>query len=150
MQTFQASLKHELVRVGDCEPLTSPHHIVEYMLGAFANCQKVESLWVICLAPKRRPINRTCVRESPLVAAMTHAREFLLVTILAEARAVALVRGEPSLNVKPTVHDLNALRRWREAARTLDVELLDYLIVSTCDGAEGPVFRSVPGDGPPA
>ncbi len=58
MQTFETSLHYRLVRTGDIDPLTKPKLFVDYMLGAFADCAREESLWLISMNPKRRPISQ--------------------------------------------------------------------------------------------
>jgi len=50
MQTFETSLHYRLVRTSDIDPLTKPKPFVDYMLGAFADCAREESLWLISIS----------------------------------------------------------------------------------------------------
>lgn len=142
MQTFQASIHYTLVRSGDSDPFTRPELFVEYMQGAFVDCAKEQSLWLISMNPKCRPIARTLLRTGPLVAAMTSPRDLFRVALHADANAIAVVRGEPSLDVKLTVHDQRALKRFGETAGWLSIKFVDYLILSTADDLPRPLFHS--------
>lgn len=81
MQTYQASLHYTLVRLGDHDRLGKPLTFVDYMAGAFEDCASQESLWLISMNPKWRPIARTLVKTGPLVATMTSPRELFRVAL---------------------------------------------------------------------
>jgi len=130
------------VRTGDHDPLTQPLRFIEYMEGAFEDCAHEESLWLISMNPKCRPIARTLLRTGPLVAAMTSPRDVFRVALQADANAIAVVRGTPGLDVSLTVHDTRALKRFGEAAGWLSIRFVDYLVISTCDRLPHPPFRS--------
>lgn len=142
MQTFETSLHYRLVRMGDLDPLTKPKLFVDYMSGAFTDCAHEESLWLISMNPKNRPISRTLLRSGPLAAAMTLPRDLFKIALLADAYAIAVVRGEPSEDVAMTKHDHRVLKRFGETAGWLGIEFVDYLIVSTRDDLRQPVFHS--------
>jgi DNA repair protein RadC len=142
MQTFETSLHYRLVRMGDLDPLTKPKLFVDYMLGAFANCASEESLWLISMNPKHRPISRTLLRSGPMAAAMTPTRDLFKIALLADAYAIAVVRGEPSEDVAMTKHDHRVLKRFGETAGWLGIEFVDYLIVSTGDDLRHSIFNS--------
>lgn len=142
MQTFETSLHYRLVRLGDSDPLTKPMTFVDYMLGAFTDCAREESLWVITMNPKHRPISRTRLRSGPMAAAMTPPRDLFKVALLADANAIAVIRGEPSEEVAMTKHDHRVLKRFGETAGWLGIEYVDYLIASTCEDLQMPLFHS--------
>lgn len=77
-----------------------------------------------------------------MAAAMTLSRDLFKVALLADANAIAVVRGEPSENVAMNKHDHRVLKRFGETAGWLGIEFVDYLIVSTRDGLKIPVFHS--------
>jgi DNA repair protein RadC len=142
MQTFETSLHYRLVRLGDLDPLTKPKTFVDYMLGAFADCAREESLWLISMNPKNRPISRTLLRSGPMAAAMTLPRDLFKIALLADAYAIAVVRGEPSEDVAMTKHDHRVVKRFGETAGWLGIKFVDYLIVSTSDDLRQQVFHS--------
>ena len=142
MQTFEITLKYRLVRLGDTEPLTKPITYGNFMSGAFADCPNEESIWLISMNPKHRPMGRTLLRTGPLATSMTLSRDLYRVALLAEANAVAVVRGQPGEDVAMTKHDESTLRRFRETAGCLNIEFVDYLVISTCDDRRWPLFYS--------
>lgn len=89
-----------------------------------------------------RPIARTLLRMGPLVAAMTSPRDLFRVALHADANAIAVVRGEPGLDVQLTSHDRHALKRFDETAGYLSIQFVDYLIISAWDGLCKPLFHS--------
>lgn len=142
MQIYQSTLHYTLVQLGATDPLTKPLTYVEYMAGAFQDCAHEESLWLISMNPKCRPIARTLIRTGPLVAAMTSPRDLFRVALYTDANAIAVVRGEPGEDMMMTKHDHRALKRFGETAAWLNVQFVDYLIVSTRDGLRRPLFCS--------
>ena len=104
------------------------------MTGAFVESTQSEaSLWLISLNSKWRPMGRTLLRTGPLAATMTMPRDLFRVALLAEANAIAIVRGEPSGNVAMTKHDERALKNFSDAAAWLNIEFVDYMVISTND-----------------
>jgi len=143
MQTFEMSLQWRLVQLGDNDQLKTPKQIVAYMLGAFDENSTEESLWLVCFSVNRWVIGRTCLRTGPCVTAWPHLREVARVAILADARGIAIVRGEPGENVQPNPSDTRLAQRLRQAATALDIEWIDYVILSTRDDADQPDYHSL-------
>lgn len=143
MQVFEASLQWRLVQFGESEQLKTPTQIVRYMLGAFADYADAQSLWLICLSVNRWAIGRTCLKIGPIVTAWPHLRDVLRVAVLTDARALAIVRGEPGDNVVPDAGDQRLMKQVRDAAAALQIEWIDYLIVSTRDDADRPEYYSM-------
>lgn len=143
MQTFEMSLQWRLVQLGDNDQLKTPKQIVGYMVGAFSECAATESLWLVCFSVNRWLIGRSCLRTGPCVTAWPHLREVVRVAIVADARAIAIVRGEPGEDVTPKSSDQRLAQRLREAATALEIEWIDYLIVSSRNDAERPEYFSL-------
>lgn len=143
MQMFEASLQWRLIQLGESQQLKTPKQIVAYMIGAFADCAGEQSLWLICFSVKRWVIGRTCLKTGPLVTARPHLRDVLRIAILADARGIAIVHGEPSGNIQPDTADLRLAKNLRDAARAVEVEWIDYVVVGTRDDAEKPDYYSL-------
>jgi DNA repair protein RadC len=142
MQTYQASLHYTLISVPASDPLTKPITYVEYMAGAFDDCAREESLWLISMNPKCRPIARTLLRAGPLAAAMVSPRDLFRVALHADANAITVVRGEPGADVTMTRHDHRALKRFGETAGWLGIQFVDYIVIGIRDESRGPVYSS--------
>jgi DNA repair protein RadC len=143
MQMFEASLQWRLVQLGESQQLKTPRQIVAYMLGAFTHCATEQSLWLINFSVNRWVIGRTCLKVGPLVTACPHLREVLRIAILADARGIAVVRGEPTGQFAPDAGDRRLAKSLCDAAGATEIEWIDYLIVSTRDDAEKPEYHSL-------
>ena len=129
MQVFEASIRFSLIRVGEEKPLNTPAEIVEYMDGAFAEAPLQESFYVVCLNRKNRPLCRTRITLGTATSALVHPREVFRAAVLASATGIVCVHNHPSGDPAPSSADLAVTRQLREAARIMDIELLDHVII---------------------
>ena len=88
MRIYEASIAYNLVRLGDDRALTKPAQVAEYLSDAYAKTPHQETLWVICLDRKNKPISRTMVTMGTLTCALAHPREIFKIAILASAAAI--------------------------------------------------------------
>ena len=100
---------------------------------------EVEKFWVLCLNRKNRLLKRVEVTSGTANAALAHPREVFRAAIREAASAVICVHNHPSGDPAPSAADLSATRQLREAARAVDIELLDHVIVGRV--AADPVGR---------
>jgi DNA repair protein RadC len=92
---------------------------------------QVEKFWVLCLNRKNRLIKRVEVTSGTATAALAHPREVFREAVRHTAAAVVCVHNHPSGDPAPSTADIHVTRQLREAARTLDIELLDHVIVGS-------------------
>ncbi len=83
MQVYEITPQYHLVRLGNEEPLDRPEQIVRYMDGAFAAEPTVESVWVIALNTKFRPLGRVKISSGTLNSCLVHPREVFRAAIMA-------------------------------------------------------------------
>jgi DNA repair protein RadC len=131
MQVYEASIHYSLVRTGPAEPANSPEKIVAYMAGAFDDAPVQESFYVISLNRKNRPLCRTRITQGTATSSLAHPREIFRAAVLASATAIVCVHNHPSGDPAPSSADLQVTRQIRDAARTMDIELLDHVIIGT-------------------
>jgi DNA repair protein RadC len=93
MKVYEITPKYHLVRRGNEEPMDRPEQIVRYMEGAFDNEPTVESVWVIALNSKFRPIGRVKVGSGILNSCLIHPREVFRAAIMASACSIVLVHN---------------------------------------------------------
>lgn len=94
---------------------------------------------MLCLNRKNRLLKRVEVTSGTANAALAHPREVFRAAIREAASAVICVHNHPSGDPAPSAADLSATRQLREAARAVDIELLDHVIVGRV--AADPVGR---------
>jgi DNA repair protein RadC len=90
---------------------------------------EVEKFWVLCLNRKNRLIKRVEVSSGSATAALAHPREVFRAAIRESACAVVCVHNHPSGDPAPSKADYEVTRLLREAARAIDIDLIDHVIV---------------------
>ena len=132
MRIYEASLKYKLVHQGPLTVVDSPERVFQYMGDAFTD-PTVEWFYVILLNRKNKPLGRVAVTKGTATAALVHPREVFRPAVLANSSAVIVVHNHPSGDPSPSQADIRATRQLREAARTIQIDLLDHVIIGDKD-----------------
>lgn len=106
--------------------------IAAHMAPAVAGLE-VEKFWVLCLNRKNRLLKQVAITSGTATAALAHPREVYRTAIRESASAIVCVHNHPSGDPAPSAPDLHVTRLLREAARTVDIDLLDHVIVGRPD-----------------
>lgn len=134
MRIYDAKIQYQLVQEGPQEVLNTAEKIVEYMAGAFDEAPLAEMFYVICLSRKNRPLGRHRVTVGTATAALAHPREVFRAAILANACAIVCVHNHPSGgDPAPSSADVQITRLLREASKTVEIDLLDHVIIGNKD-----------------
>lgn len=133
MRIYEASLKYKLVHTGPLTVVDSPERVFQYMGGAFEADPTVEWFYVILLNRKNRPLGRVAVTKGTATATLVHPREVFRPAVLANSSAVIVVHNHPSGDPSPSQADIRATRQLREAAATIQIDLLDHVIIGEKD-----------------
>jgi DNA repair protein RadC len=110
-------------------PLLNRADLVAAHLQPVVHGLQVEKFWVLCLNRKNRLLRRVEVSSGTATAALAHPREVFREAIREAATAVICVHNHPSGDPAPSAPDVQITRQLREAARTVDIELLDHIII---------------------
>lgn len=108
--------------------LSKPDVICEY-LRPLARGLEVEKFWVLCLNRKNRLIKCVAITTGTATAALAHPREVFRAAVRESAAAVVCAHNHPSGDPAPSAPDLHVTRLLREAAKAVDIELLDHVIL---------------------
>jgi DNA repair protein RadC len=110
------------------------------LLGAEMRALAKESLRVVLLDTK---LNLLTVREVSLGSlneSIAHPREIFQPVFAHSAYAFILVHNHPSGDPTPSEADRRLTSRLAEAARLLQVQMLDHVIIGTADNGRQPYF----------
>lgn len=118
-----------VIQQQDDAPLLTRADLVCSHLAPVAAGLEVEKFWVLCLNRRNRLIKRVEVTSGTATAALAHPREVFRAAIRESAAAVICAHNHPSGDPAPSAQDLNVTRLLREAARAVDIELVDHVIV---------------------
>ncbi len=90
---------------------------------------EVEKFWVLCLDRKNRLIKRVELTSGSATCTLAHPRDVFKAAIRHNATAITCAHNHPSGDPTPSSQDQNVTRLLRESARTVEIELLDHVIV---------------------
>jgi DNA repair protein RadC len=89
----------------------------------------IEKFWVLCLNRKNRLIRQVELTSGTATSSLAHPREVFREAVHHGATSVVCVHNHPSGDPAPSAADVQVTRQLRDAARALDIELLDHVIV---------------------
>jgi DNA repair protein RadC len=110
-------------------PLLNRADLVGSFLQPVAQGLQVEKFWVLCLNRKNRLLKRVEVSSGTATAALAHPREVFREAIRECATAVICAHNHPSGDPAPSAADLHLTRQLREAAKAVDIDLVDHVII---------------------
>jgi DNA repair protein RadC len=123
---------------GETPMLANGEAVTAFLLPSVAGLD-VEKFWVLCLNRKNRLIKSIEISSGSATAALAHPREIFRAALREGAIGVVCAHNHPSGDPAPSPQDIHATRVIREAARTLDIQLIDHVIVGRV--AADPVGR---------
>ncbi len=109
-----------------------PSAVAEYFAPIVAGLQ-IEKFWVLCLNRRNRLIKRIEVTSGTATAALAHPREVFRAAIRESAAAIMCVHNHPSGDPLPSAADVQVTRQLREAAKAVEIQLLDHVVVGRAE-----------------
>ncbi|GAB5559063.1 MAG: DNA repair protein RadC [Synoicihabitans sp.] len=89
----------------------------------------VEKFWVFCLNRRNRLIRPVEITSGTAGSTLVHPREVFREAIRESASAIVCAHNHPSGDPAPSAADIRVTRTLREAAKTVDIALLDHVVV---------------------
>lgn len=114
------------------ETLLSRGDLVAAFMQPRAMGLEVEKFWVLCLNRKNRLIRCVEISSGTATAALAHPREVFRAAVRESATSIICCHNHPSGDPAPSAPDLHCTRQLREAAKAVDIELLDHVVVGRC------------------
>jgi DNA repair protein RadC len=114
---------------GETEPILNHPDLVAAHLEPFAAGLQIEKFWVLCLNRKNRLIKRVEVTSGTATSSLAHPREVFREAIRHGATAVICAHNHPSGDPAPSSADVQLTRQLREAARAVDIDLIDHVVL---------------------
>jgi DNA repair protein RadC len=102
---------------------------IEELLGPEMRLLDRESLRAVLLDTKQRLLSVQEISKGSLNESLAHPREIFKPCIAQSANAFILVHNHPSGDPSPSEADLRLTRRLVEAARVLQISLIDHVII---------------------
>jgi DNA repair protein RadC len=121
-------------------PLLASAEVIYQTFAAEFQARDRESLKVLLLDTKLRLLRMEDVALGSLNECVAHPREIFRPAIVHSAYAVILVHNHPSGDPAPSQADHRLTRQLGEAAKLLQISLLDHIIIGLPDGGRSPYF----------
>jgi len=115
----------------DADPVLNKPSLVHAHFVPLVAGLAVEKFWVLCLNRKNRLIRRVEVTSGTATSSLAHPREVFREAIRHGATSVVCAHNHPSGDPAPSAADVQVTRQLRDAARAVDIELLDHVIIGT-------------------
>ncbi len=129
MRIYEAKLVYSLVSLGDNICLNTPAAIADYLRSAFEENPMQEAFYCIYLDRKNHPLGRHMITLGTVNSTVVAPREVFRGAILASASALVVAHNHPSGDPAPSAADVQITRALRDAAKIIDIDLLDHVIV---------------------
>lgn len=108
--------------------LSSPQAVLDFARTALAG-HPHECFLVIFLNAKNRVLDHKIVHEGTIDHAIVYPRRIIEQGLAARAAGLILVHNHPSGDPSPSDEDIRLTKSIQEAARPLDIRVLDHIIV---------------------
>lgn len=131
MRVFEAKIVYTLISAGEKVKLDKPFLVSEYLQSAYDQNPFQEMFYAVYLDRKNRPLGRHLISIGTLTSTVVGAREIFRGAILAGGAALVVSHNHPSGDPSPSADDIRMTRQLREAAKILNIELLDHVVVGT-------------------
>ena len=109
--------------------LGSYDKVIEYC-RALAGHREVEEFHVLYLNRRNRLVADECLQKGSVCHAPVYPREVCVRALELQATAVIAVHDHPSGSPEPSCADIDMTNRLRDALKTIEVTLLDHVIVT--------------------
>lgn len=115
----------------------------EFALAALQSLmtEDVEEFWTLALGPQKTLLRSKMIFRGTVDACLVHPRDIFRFACQENASAIIVAHNHPSGDPRPSEQDLLFTRQLVRAARTLEIPLLDHLIVTKSE------FSSMARDG---
>ncbi|WP_410542330.1 JAB domain-containing protein [Wolbachia endosymbiont of Tetranychus urticae] len=124
-EPLQRMLKEDL---NELPVIENQKKLIEYLKVTIAQ-STVESFLVIYLNKRSRIIDEY-LQEGTINKSPLYPREIIKRGLLVGATAMIIAHNHPGGNVKPSQHDISVTKTLSLACSSMDIELIDHLIVT--------------------
>ena len=129
MRVYEAKMVYSLISLGEEVRLDKPDKVADYLRSAFDENPMQEAFYCVYLDRKNHPLGRHLITLGTATSTLVSPKEVFRGAIVAGAVAIVVVHNHPSGDPGPSQADITVTRALREAAKILEIELLDHVVV---------------------
>lgn len=121
-------LRDRAAKTANGTSLTSPQEVVRLLQDHFLGCEREEFV-IMMLNSRHQLIAIETMFQGTINAAPVYPREIIKRLLEVNAAAVMLAHNHPSGTTEPSQADIRVTARIKEVLMTIDVPLLDHIII---------------------
>jgi DNA repair protein RadC len=129
MAALELGRRRKISEALNRKQITSSTDVIEIFQPLLSDLPH-EEFWVLLLNRANKVIDRVRVSEGGFTATVVDVRKIMQIALDNQAIGLILCHNHPSGNHNPSDDDLKITVKIREASNTLDIKLLDHLIVT--------------------
>ena len=129
MRVYEAKMVYSLISLGEEFRLDKPDKVADYLRSAFEENPMQEAFYCVYLDRKNHPLGRHLITLGTATSPLVSPKEVFRGAILSGATAIVVAHNHPSGDPSPSSADIQVTRALREAAKILEIELLDHVVV---------------------
>ncbi len=123
-------IARRIMRPGtELTPVLNRPELIAQHLAPIVQGLEVEKFWVLCLNRRNRLKKLVEISSGTATSTLVHPREVFRAALREGSTALVCVHNHPSGDPAPSAADIQVTRQLREAAKTVDIELLDHVII---------------------
>ncbi|MDE5870322.1 MAG: hypothetical protein K2H22_00025, partial [Muribaculaceae bacterium] len=111
------------------DPLKTSDTIFQRMRYRIANLDH-EEVWILLLNRRNQVIKEFRLTTGSSIASVFDIKMILKRALLENAEGLVMCHNHPSGNLRPSTQDDNITRKLSEACRTMDLRMLDHVIIT--------------------
>lgn len=108
--------------------ITSSRDVFEYFQGIIGDSQ-YEVFYILLLNRANKIIRSTSISEGGIAGTVADPKKIFKLALEASASSLILCHNHPSGSIQPSDADLRLTRKLKQAGETLDLPVLDHLIL---------------------
>lgn len=128
MTAFEIGKRIQAEKVEERLQILSSNDVVDYMQNKIAYLEH-EEFWTIYLNQANRILNTCQISKGGISSAEVDTRIIMQQAVLCKATQIVLCHNHPSGNVRPSRTDIQLTERIQKAARVMDINVVDHIIV---------------------
>ena len=129
MRVYEAKMVYSLVSLGEEVRLDKPAKVADYLRSAFDENPMQEAFYCVYLDRKNHPLGRHLITLGTATNTLVSPKDVFRGAILSGATAIIVAHNHPSGDPSPSSADIQVTRALREAAKLLEIDLLDHVVV---------------------
>ncbi len=129
MAALELGRRRKIAEAVNRKQISSSADVIEIFQPLLADLPH-EEFWVLLLNRANRVIERVRISEGGFTATIVDVRKIMRTALDHQAIGIILCHNHPSGNHNPSDDDLKITQKLKQASATLDISLLDHVIVT--------------------